>query len=340
MLGSNYLGSPYLGFEYHYPEEVFTEWSPTWSWSVNVAYFGDWSPTWQWSVANATQHTTDSSKSKALIKTHTTDAFKRIGTAAVHSTSSNKKKLTTVAHNTDALSRSLTSRSYNTDSNKRKVTLSIHTTDASRRVAGNTKLHTTDSFKYSSNTTSHTIDSNKRRLLEVLHRTSAYRRTGFEQSHTTDALRLGLNTLYHSTDIYTGYDDYSRDDLVSLPINDNTLATRYTGDERNSVAVDDNTTYVPQVGARYLVHEFKHKNTTTNATITPICNLKTTLAPTIKPVYLQIFNQISGLWENIAMDNTTAANTDFTLTQTVSTNVSNYYTASGWVTCRVYQEAN
>jgi hypothetical protein len=31
MLGANYFGSPYLGYEYQLEEEYFGDWSPTYS---------------------------------------------------------------------------------------------------------------------------------------------------------------------------------------------------------------------------------------------------------------------------------------------------------------------
>lgn len=65
------------------------------------------------------------------------------------------------------------------------------------------------------------------------------------------------------------------------------------------------------------------------------------------PVYLQVYNQISGAWETLDSDSATAADTNFTLTGSVTSNRSNYYTLTKpdsacddglyWVSFRVYQ---
>lgn len=286
--------------------------------------------------ATLASHTTDSNKRRVTTVSHTTDAFRRTANTLVHTTNALLRKTLTLVHTTDSLLRRGLTRTHTTDSNKRKATTAVHTTDANKRKT-NVVSHTTDARTRTPQVVSHTTNSFLRQANTKVHSTDALKRKATTVSHTTDARLLRANSVDHSTDAHVTYDDYSREDLVALPTTDNTLATRYTGSERSDVATDDDTTYVPQAGFGYLVHEFKHKHSTTNATITPICNLKTTLATTSQPVYLQIFNQDSGLWETIDMENTVAANTDFTLTATVSTNLPDYYTAGNWVTCRVYQ---
>ncbi len=65
---------------------------------------------------------------------------------------------------------------------------------------------------------------------------------------------------------------------------------------------------------------------------------QTNTAPSWSTVYLQIFNQVSGEWENVDSDNSSSAATDFTLSGTVPS-LTNYKDGSNVISCRVYQLA-
>lgn len=65
---------------------------------------------------------------------------------------------------------------------------------------------------------------------------------------------------------------------------------------------------------------------------------RSNLAPTASPVFLQIYNQSTSLWETIASNNSTASDVDFELTDTI-TDLTNYKDVQGIVSCRVYQLA-
>ena len=67
------------------------------------------------------------------------------------------------------------------------------------------------------------------------------------------------------------------------------------------------------------------------------CNARSDVAPSSSTVYLQIYNRNSLEWETLASNNTALANIDFDLTGTQTTNLSNYFDANFWVSCRVYQ---
>lgn len=84
---------------------------------------------------------------------------------------------------------------------------------------------------------------------------------------------------------------------------------------------------------------FKDKNDNNTEGIEVSWEGQTDYAPSSSTVYLQIFNRTSGDWETLDSDNTTAVDTDFTLTGTQTTGLSNYYDANYWVACRVWQEA-
>ena len=63
---------------------------------------------------------------------------------------------------------------------------------------------------------------------------------------------------------------------------------------------------------------------------------QTDLAPASSPVYLQIYNKTSTLWETVDSDNTAAVNTDFSLIANLA-DITAYRAGDGVVTCRIYQ---
>lgn len=84
---------------------------------------------------------------------------------------------------------------------------------------------------------------------------------------------------------------------------------------------------------------FDNPDTDSNDVIITNWKGKTNLAPSQSTVYLQIYNRNSDSWETLDSDDTTGSDTEFSLSGTQSSNLSDYYDASNWVACRVYQEA-
>jgi len=134
---------------------------------------------------------------------------------------------------------------------------------------------------------------------------------------------------------------YSRWDEKTLPTDDDDLETLFISTEYTKVSTSDNQ-YVDQEGNFYWMFEFKDKNTNNTDKIKVNWEGQSDLAPSTSTVYLQIYNQTDGIWENIDSDNATAANTDFTLSGSQFAQVDKYYKKIGnyyWVSCRVYQQA-
>lgn len=156
---------------------------------------------------------------------------------------------------------------------------------------------------------------------------------------------------YHSSDAssYThfpyllitpvaGLSLYTRGSVASLPTDTTDFATQYSSGDVTDVS-SDNATRVTLTGAGpILVHQFKYGHSNNTDAITALVNLQCTNAPSSKIVKLQIYNFNTPGWEDLDTDNATAANTDFDLTGTISTNISNYYDASNYVYIRVYQD--
>lgn len=133
-----------------------------------------------------------------------------------------------------------------------------------------------------------------------------------------------------------GYQNYTMDNLASLPADNADLTTDYTSQNLIDVALDD-ATRVSQVGSDnyYAIHQFKDYAGTGDFTVT--WNGQSSLAPSVSPVYLEIYNTDTTTWDSVASNDVADADTDFTLTNTPAT-PSDYKDLNNIVTCRVYQQ--
>lgn len=132
---------------------------------------------------------------------------------------------------------------------------------------------------------------------------------------------------------------FSKDAVGSLPATNADLTTPFSQLDYGNASVAD-TAWVITTGSVYMIHEFKQQGTSNTLGITASWTGQVSLAATLAPVFFQIYNQNSGAWETLSSNSTTAANTDFTLTGSQASNLSNYYDSSLFVSFRVYQNAN
>lgn len=112
------------------------------------------------------------------------------------------------------------------------------------------------------------------------------------------------------------------------------LSTNYSTQDYLDVNVKDGTMVEQAATGQYAIHEFKDFIGILGSVIVDYWG-QSTLAPSISPVYLQIYNQNSTTWEQIDSDSTTGANTDFELTANIADTTN--YRSAGIITCRVYQ---
>jgi hypothetical protein len=85
----------------------------------------------------------------------------------------------------------------------------------------------------------------------------------------------------------------------------------------------------------YAIHQFKDAAGEFNgATIE--WEGQTNCAPSFSTVYLQIYNRNSSSWETVDSDNSSSADTDFTLTADIAS-LTNYKDGNAMISCRVYQ---
>lgn len=153
-----------------------------------------------------------------------------------------------------------------------------------------------------------------------------------------DAGYLDAMSWYFDLLLDTASDTYTKGFSVSLPTGYNDLTT-FTQDEYTNIA-SDNGSYVnlDMTDTGYYIFQFKLRHTTNTDKLHVIWNGKSILSPGTSTLYLQIFNHTDNQWETIDTDSTSLANTDLTLENTITTSLSEYYDASNWVICRVYQQ--
>lgn len=162
--------------------------------------------------------------------------------------------------------------------------------------------------------------------------------TGVDLSATFTKDKDGVTRSTFDIGAYEYIIEYSRGDEGGLPTGDSDLETAYSSTEKANVA-SINATYVGQTGllGLFILHEYKDvcsRRTAFNATFYGRSNI----AGSTSPIYLQIYNRSTGLWETLNINNSVVANTNFSLTGTKSTNLANYYNSSNQISCRIYQE--
>lgn len=130
---------------------------------------------------------------------------------------------------------------------------------------------------------------------------------------------------------------YSRGNYGTLPTDDTDLETAFGSGEYPTVAADDGSRIDQAAGEQNKIFLFKQKAAASDKSIPVEWNGQSDIAPSLKEVFLQIYNRNSAAWETLASNNVAAADIDFTIEGLQSTDLSYYYDASFWVACRVYQ---
>jgi hypothetical protein len=149
-------------------------------------------------------------------------------------------------------------------------------------------------------------------------------------SSSSSSLSSSSSSSSSSTAVYT------REANAALPSSDTDLATAFTAEDLTKVAIVD-AIYVPLNGAQNDYALFMFKDSISGANVlTATWTGKSSIAPSASTAYLQIYNYDSTAWETLDSDNLTAANTDFTLTGSITSNLANYLTG-GKACCRMYQ---
>jgi hypothetical protein len=132
-----------------------------------------------------------------------------------------------------------------------------------------------------------------------------------------------------------GYAEYTRGDYAVLPADDTDLETVYSAQDYTDVDTLDDIFVDQDAAGEFALHQFKDHSFGT--TVSLRWDGKSTRAPSISPVYLQIYNRLSTAWDTVTSNNAASADTVFSLTGQVP--LTNYKDGNSVVSCRVYQEA-
>lgn len=159
----------------------------------------------------------------------------------------------------------------------------------------------------------------------------------YSKANSAKANIRATNTSNNSAKALIGNKFYTRESESSLGTNDDDLTTSYTSSELDDVATND-ATRVGITGGGYNAHLYKYVHTNSTDQISVSWDGQTDLAPTTSTVYLQIYNRNSTTWETLDSDNTSSANTDFTLSGSKTTSLSDYYDGNNMISVRVYQQ--
>lgn len=127
---------------------------------------------------------------------------------------------------------------------------------------------------------------------------------------------------------------YTRGNYATLPTDTTDLETSYSSQDNTDVAAADGVRVTQNAIDEYAVHQFKDEVLSSSCTVT--LTGQSDLACSESTIYLQIYNHNTTSWETIDSDNTTAANTNFTLTADMN-DLTNYKDGNSIVTCRIWQ---
>lgn len=131
---------------------------------------------------------------------------------------------------------------------------------------------------------------------------------------------------------------YSKGNDTPLPTAITDRETLFDATMYSNVATSDDTREDQAATGQASIFYFKDKNTVDTQAIRPTWEGQSTVAPSVYPVIMEIYNRTSETWEELDRNDTASADTDFTLEGDQSTNLEDYYDADFWVICRVYQD--
>ncbi len=161
---------------------------------------------------------------------------------------------------------------------------------------------------------------------------SAYFTTDFDGNTRTTWDKGAM--IYSPTD-----EDFTKEAVTSLGATDADLATDFFPVEYDYLESIDNRTAEVTATNKYGVFLLKTRSSVGQPPISIKWVGKTNIPGSTSTIYLQIYNRNSTTWETLTSNATVAANTQFTMTASIGTNLSNYYDGDNIIACRIYQLA-
>jgi hypothetical protein len=141
------------------------------------------------------------------------------------------------------------------------------------------------------------------------------------------------------TTVATDTKRYSKGTYATLLSNTNDLTYYLDPEGYADVATDDDSNRDQLTSSNYPVFNFVSLNSTNTDAISVTWNGSSTVAASVRAVYLQVYKFGTG-WESRATNTAAAANAEFTLSASLNSSMSSYYSgALYWSYWRVYQES-
>jgi hypothetical protein len=174
-------------------------------------------------------------------------------------------------------------------------------------------------------------------------------KTGGALAGKTYRLRLYNNTDNRPLNLYNNYPTistvasgskrYSKAAVASLPTTNSDLTYYFDPEGYADALADDNANRDDLVStANIPVVNFFEKNSTSSQAVTASWNGQSSIAAGTAALYLQVYRFGSvNAWVTVASNTSAAANTDFTLSGSINSKLSEYYDGSAWTYWRVYQ---
>jgi len=133
---------------------------------------------------------------------------------------------------------------------------------------------------------------------------------------------------------------YSRGGYSTLPTDDNGLENDFAFYEYGYVSAVDGNYSDQTTTNEYSLFVFREQNTNSVDEIAVSWTGKSSLSPTSEKIYLEIYNYVTATWDTLDIDNTTAADTNLTLSGSVTDGQQDYYGTGNWFACRIRQLAS
>lgn len=123
-----------------------------------------------------------------------------------------------------------------------------------------------------------------------------------------------------------------------LPTDNSDLSTVYSAIDVQTVANIDNNFVCQTATGEYMVHQYKNF-IGASTQIQLNWKGKSSQDTSLEPIYLQIYNQQSNIWQTVASDIKSLPGVDIRLEVTIL-DTSFYVDADQVITCRIFQEAD
>lgn len=278
-----------------------------------------------------------------LLPTGTTTSTSFTTSTSISSTSISSTS-SSISSTSISTSLSSTSTSLSSTSSSISTTTILITSTSISSTSSSTSISST-SISISSTSISSTSMSSTSTSISFSSTSSSYSSTSTSHSSTSVSISstsLSSTSSSSSTSTTTlppPYYDYTyqEEPLQNLQINNVDLINKFNSVNYGNVSIDDGDYFIER-GSQVMVREYKsqHNNNIDNITMT--WKGRSTISSILSPIYIQIFNQNTQIWETMAKQTLVPADTDFQVIVIQNTNVSNYYDVNNIVTFRSYQQ--